>query len=274
MDDTNKIKRIVKKEYSPIVKNANRNKEYCCDCGTQADADYTVFNDSYQGINGYVSEADLGLGCGLPTEFAHIQSGETVVDLGSGAGNDVFIARRLVGDSGKVIGIDITPEMIQKAEENNRKLGYTNVEFKLGEIEALPLSSESVDIVISNCVINLIPDKKKVFQEIFRILTPGGRFCISDVVIQGNLPFPLQKSAEMYAGCVAGAMQLNKYLDTMREAGFIKIEIKKKKRIRLPVNMLKKYLHSKEIDQMQKDNIGIFSITITGFKDSLNKKSN
>lgn len=267
MDDK-KIKQLVKKKYSQIVKNANRNEECCCCCGTQADADYTIFNDSYQGINGYVSEADLGLGCGLPTEFAHIQPGETIVDLGSGAGNDVFIARCLVGDSGRVIGIDMTPEMIQKAEENNRKLGYTNVEFKLGEIEALPLSSESADIVISNCVLNLVPDKKKAFQEIFRILKPGGRFCISDVVIQGDLPLPLQKSAEMYAGCVAGALQLNDYLDTIQEAGFIKIEIKKKKRIQLPENILQKYLHPNEIDQMQKDNIGIFSITITGFKNS------
>jgi ubiquinone/menaquinone biosynthesis C-methylase UbiE len=135
--------------------------------------------DEYQQVNGYVAEADLGLGCGLPTQYAGINEGDTVVDLGSGAGNDVFVARSIVGEKGRVTGIDMTEEMIEKATNNNKKLGFKNVEFRLGDIENLPIENDSVDVVVSNCVLNLVPDKFKAFKEIYRILKPGGHFCVS-----------------------------------------------------------------------------------------------
>ena len=176
-------------------------------------------------------EADLGLGCGLPTEYAGIEKGNVVIDLGSGAGNDVFVARALVGDEGKVIGIDFTNEMLIKANTNLQKLGFKNIEFKLGEIESMPLDDNFADVVVSNCVLNLVPDKQKAFNEINRILKPGAHFCVSDIVLKGQLPSELKKSAEMYAGCVAGAVQQELYLDIIKHAGFSNVEVKKPKQL-------------------------------------------
>ncbi len=194
--------------------------------------------DEYNNLDGYVADADLGLGCGLPTEYAGIKKGDTVVDLGSGAGNDVFVARAIVGDEGKVIGLDMTEEMIEKANLNKAKLGFKNVEFHLGDIEQMPFENNIADVVVSNCVLNLVPDKRKAFSEIYRVLKPGAHFCVSDIVIKGELPAGLKKSAEMYAGCVAGALQQDDYLGIIKETGFRNVEVKKTKVIELPDDVL------------------------------------
>lgn len=224
--------------------------------------DYTIFADNYDNLSGYVPDADLGLGCGLPTEFAKIKSGDTVVDLGSGAGNDCFIARAVTGAEGKVIGIDMTEAMIDKARENARKLGYDNVEFFLGDIEAMPLPDHTADVVVSNCVLNLVPNKTAALAETCRILKPGGHFSISDVVIMGNLPPGLQEAAEMYAGCVSGAMQKADYLDLIAKTGFSNIQIQKEKAITLPPDILAQFLNAEEAAGFNDSGTGIFSITV------------
>jgi ubiquinone/menaquinone biosynthesis C-methylase UbiE len=261
------IKGVVKEKYAEIaVRSAT---DGCCEtscCGSSQAAHISVVGEDYEGVTGYVPEADLGLGCGLPTEFAGIKEGDTVVDLGSGAGNDVFIARSLVGEAGKVIGIDMTREMIDRAEGNNRKLGFSNVEFRLAEIEALPLDDDSVDVVVSNCVLNLVPDKKRAFSEIHRVLRTGAHFCVSDIVLQGELPEPLRKSAEMYAGCVAGALQRDDYLRTIDEAGFSNVEVKASREVQVPEDTLREYLSEEDTARFRAAGLGIFSITVVGYK--------
>lgn len=266
MQTSEEIKQVVKEKYGEI---AAKNQPGCgCGCGSKSNkiVGYTIMQDEYDHMDGYVADADLGLGCGVPTEYAGIKKGDTVVDLGSGAGNDVFVARSITGDEGKVIGIDFTLEMIGKAMANKLKVGYANVDFKLGEIENIPLEKDLADVVISNCVLNLVPDKNKAFAEIYRILKPGAHFCVSDIVIRGELPAGLKKSAEMYAGCVAGALQQDEYLGIIEESGFKNIEIKQTKVIELPDDVLKNYLSNSEIENFKKNNVGIFSITVVGFK--------
>lgn len=270
MDNSGSLKEVVKNKYSEIATSSEGNG--CCGpitscCGDSSKVEFTMIGDEYKNIEGYVPEADLGLGCGLPTEFAGIQPGNVVVDLGSGAGNDVFIARKLVGDKGKVIGIDMTEAMIEKANLNNSKLGYANVEFKLGDIENIPLDNNSADVVISNCVLNLVPDKRKAFSEIFRILKHGGHFCVSDIVVQGKLSEQLKKSAELYAGCVSGALDMDEYINIIKEAGFKNIEIKKSRRIDLPEEILKSLLDEQALADYKKSLKGIFSITVTAVKE-------
>ena len=218
--------------------------------------------DDYTGLKGYDQEADLGLGCGLPTQFAQIKEGDTVIDLGSGAGNDCFIARHETGATGKVIGIDFTEAMIAKARNNAEKLGYNNVEFRQGDIEEMPVSDAVADVVVSNCVLNLVPNKQNVINEIFRVLKPGGHFSISDIVLIGNLPESLQQDAEMYAGCVSGAIQKDDYLGFIRESGFQNIAIQKEKPIIIPDDILSKYLNNEEIKAFRSGQTGIFSITV------------
>src|SRR5665647_2970240 len=215
------LKLIVKEKYAEIA-NQSASKSSSC-CGTSSccsGADYTAFSESYENQQGYNPDADLNLGCGIPTEYAHIRTGDTVVDLGSGAGNDCFVARALTGESGKVIGIDMTEAMIEKARANAEKLGFNNVEFRLGDIEKMPMTANKADVIVSNCVLNLVPDKVKAFSEIYRVLKPGGHLSISDVVTKGQLPEKLQKDAEMYAGCVSGAININEYVDIIRKQGF------------------------------------------------------
>ena len=264
--ENSKIKEMVREKYAEIA----REESTCCDtscCGTSKKiVGYTIMNDEYRNLDGYVAEADLGLGCGLPTEFAGIKKGDTVVDLGSGAGNDVFVARAVTGDTGKVIGIDMTEEMIGKANRNNQKLGFNNVEFKLGEIENMPLDNDTADVVVSNCVLNLVPNKQNAFTEIYRIMKSGGHFCVSDIVLKGELPSGLKKSAAMYAGCVAGAVQQDEYLGIIRDTGFKNIEIKKTKVIGLPDEVLTDYLNEEEIRTFRENEIGIFSITVVAYK--------
>ncbi len=268
MQNEKEIKEVVKEKYGQIAKQSSSccGPTSCCGSSTGKIVDYSIMQDEYTGLDGYVQDADLNLGCGLPTQHAGIKKGDTVVDLGSGAGNDVFVARTIVGDEGTVIGIDMTEEMIDKANRNNQKLGYKNIEFHLGEIENMPLENSIADVVVSNCVLNLVPNKQKAFAEIHRILKDTGHFCVSDIVIKGQLPANLKKSAEMYAGCVAGAVQHDEYLRIISEAGFKNVQIKKTKVIELPDNVLKNYLSKTEIDAYKKSGLGIFSITVTADK--------
>lgn len=268
MDSLNNIKQTVKDKYSEIALGIQGG---CCGpasscCGSNNAISFSMIGDEYNNIQGYEPDADLGLGCGLPTEYAGIKRGDIVVDLGSGAGNDVFIARSIVGDGGKVIGIDMTEAMIEKANINKNKLGYHNIEFRLGEIENLPIEGNSVDVVVSNCVLNLVPDKAKAFSEIYRILKSGAHFCISDVVLQGKLSEELKKSAELYAGCVSGALQQMDYLKIISDAGFTNIDIKKTKKLELPEDLLALYLTEKGIKEYKENLKGIFSITVVGTK--------
>ncbi|MBS4034676.1 MAG: arsenite methyltransferase [Ignavibacterium sp.] len=266
METSVEIKQVVKEKYGEI---AVKNQTGCgCGCGSKSNklVDYTIMQDDYSNLNGYFADADLGLGCGVPTEHAKIKKGDTVVDLGSGAGNDVFVARSIVGDEGNVIGLDFTQEMIDKANINKAKVGYKNVEFRLGEIENMPIDNNTADVVISNCVLNLVPDKGKAFSEIYRILKPGAHFCVSDIVVKGELPAGLKKSAEMYAGCVAGALQHDEYLVIISKTGFKNVVIKKTKVIELPDEVLKKYLNDSEIENLRNNKVGIFSITVVGCK--------
>lgn len=222
--------------------------------------------EDYKNIKGYVEDADLGLGCGLPTEFAEIYEGDTVIDLGSGAGNDVFIVRALVGETGKVIGLDFTEEMLQRANSNKEKFGYTNIEFMHGEIESMPFEDNFADVIVSNCVLNLVPDKQKAFSEIYRVLKSGAHFCISDIVINGELHPGLKKSAELYAGCISGALEKKEYIDTIKSFGFKDVEIRKMKEINIPDEFLKRFLGEDELIEFRERQTGIFSLTITGFK--------
>jgi SAM-dependent methyltransferase len=237
------VKEMVREKYAEVATQTRaHNAASCCGVGaTCADTAYNIFAEDYSHLEGYVAEADLALGCGIPTEYANILPGMTVLDLGSGAGNDVFVARRLVGTEGKVIGVDMTDEMLELARNNADRLGYNNVEFRKGDIESLPVAANRIDVVISNCVLNLVPNKQKAFDEIFRVLKPGGRFCISDVVLEGELPEKIRAAAEMYAGCVAGAMQKNDYLNVIDHAGFDAVEIKKTKPIVIPDEILQTY---------------------------------
>lgn len=256
------LKSIVREKYSEIVKN-NDQSSSCCGTGSSCcGTDYTVFSENYQNLQGYNPDADYNLGCGIPTEYAQIKAGDTVVDLGSGAGNDCFVARAFVGEAGKVIGVDMTEAMIAKARENNKKLGFGNVEFRLGDIENMPVEADSVDVVISNCVLNLVPDKDKAFSEIFRILKPGGHLSVSDVVIRGFLPGKIQQAAEMYAGCVSGAIDINVYIQKMEMAGLKNIKVQKEKAISLPDETLLAWLDRKELEEFRQSGSGIFSITV------------
>lgn len=256
------LKIIVREKYSEIVKN-NDQSASCCGTGSSCcGTDYTVFSENYQDLKGYNPDADYNLGCGIPTEYAQIKAGDTVVDLGSGAGNDCFVARAFVGEEGKVIGVDMTEAMIEKARTNNNKLGFKNVEFRLGDIEQMPVESGSTDVVISNCVLNLVPDKDKAFSEIFRILKPGGHLSVSDVVLRGILPPKIQQAAEMYAGCVSGAIDINLYIQKMEKSGLRNIKVQKEKAINLPDETLLAWLDKKEIEEFRQSGSGIFSITV------------
>jgi ubiquinone/menaquinone biosynthesis C-methylase UbiE/protein-tyrosine-phosphatase len=264
----NQLKEIVKEKYGAIANQAKEQNQSSC-CGTTSccgDVDYTIFSEDYSKSQGYNPDADLGLGCGIPTDFAGIKKGDYVLDLGSGAGNDCFVARALVGDSGKVTGLDFTDEMIEKAITNNKKLGYSNVDFVKGDIESMPLADNTVDVVVSNCVLNLVPDKDKAFSEIFRVLKMGGHFCVSDVVIKGILPVKLKQDAEMYAGCVSGAIQMETYLGIVAKFGFSHVKVHKQKAITIPDEILNNYLSDKELAEFKNGGTGIFSITVSGEK--------
>ena len=272
MKNSKQLKEIVREKYSEIaLQTKEENEKSCCGAGGCCTVDYTIFSDDYTSLEGYNADADLGLGCGLPTEFAQIKKGDTVVDLGSGAGNDCFVARAIAGKTGKVIGLDMTEAMIIKARKNAANLGFNNVEFRPGDIEKMPIGGNRADVVVSNCVLNLVPNKEQAFREIFRILKPGGHFSISDVVIVGQLPQRLQADAEMYAGCVAGAIQKEEYLGIIHKTGFENVSVQKEKAITIPDDILKNYLTEAELSEYKNGSVGIFSITVYGDKPVENK---
>ena len=264
MSSTPDIKKIVREKYSEIVTQSRQENATSC-CGATScsgDGTYHLMAEDYSNLEGYNPEADLGLGCGLPTQFAQIKEGNIVIDLGSGAGNDCFVARKLAGEKGKIIGIDFTEPMIERARQNADKLGLTNVEFRFGDIENLPVTSNYADVVISNCVLNLVPNKHKVFSEIYRVLKPDGHFSISDIVLEGKLPAKLKEASEMYAGCVSGAIQRKKYLGIIGEAGFQNMIVQKEKEIRVPDEILLNYLSEEELELLKQDKPGIYSINV------------
>ena len=271
MKTGDQIKEMVRQKYSEIaLQEKDINASSSCGAGGCSTEVYNIMNEEYTHLDGYSKDADLGLGCGLPTQFAQIKKGDTVVDLGSGAGNDCFVARAETGETGKVIGVDFTEAMIDKARENADKLGYNNVEFRLGDIEKIPITANAADVVVSNCVMNLVPDKPKAFREVFRILKPGGHFSISDIVLTGVLPERIKNAAEMYAGCVASAIQKEDYLEIIRQAGFTGIRLQKEKAIVIPDDILSGYLNEEEINIYKSNRNIIFSITVFGEKPETN----
>ena len=262
-------KELVKQQYNELALNNNSLKVQSC-CGTNpaipSKKTFTIMSEDYSKLKGYEKDADLGVGCGLPTEYAAIKTGNTVVDLGSGAGNDCFIARAEVGESGQVIGVDFSPQMIEKARNNATKRGYTNVKFLEGDIEQMHLSDNMADVVVSNCVLNLLPEKNKIFKEIHRVLKPGGHFCISDVVLEGHFPKEFTDNASMYAGCIASAIQKEDYLAEIENANFKSINIQRTKTIEVPDEVLEEHLSKQTIEEYKNGNVGIYSITVTGVK--------
>ena len=259
MQTEDQIKEMVKQKYGEIaLQDKTANQSSCCGAGGCSTEVYNIMSDDYKELEGYNPEADLGLGCGLPTQFAKINKGDVVIDLGSGAGNDCFVARHETGETGKVIGIDFTPAMIEKARVNAETRGFNNVEFRLGDIEHMPVSANSANVVISNCVLNLVPNKSNVFQEIFRVLKPGGHFSISDIVLTGELPEKIKSAAEMYAGCVASAIPKEEYLGYIQKAGFKNLTLQKEKAIIVPDDILKSYLNEQEIIEYKKKWDGYF----------------
>ncbi|MRR24456.1 arsenite methyltransferase, partial [bacterium] len=230
----------------------------CCTPGCCSSESISTFNESYDHLEGYVPDADLSLGCGVPVDFADIRPGDRVLDLGSGAGNDCFVARSMTGENGHVTGLDFAEPMLLKAEENREKLGYTNIEFVRGDIEDMPLPDSSYDVVLSNCVLNLVPDKEKAFSEIFRVLKHGGHFCVSDVVVKGTLSDKARSDAELYAGCVSGASTMDEYLGFIRYSGFSDIMIHKERKIQIPEGVLDSHYRV--------DGDGIYSITVSANK--------
>ena len=274
MNTDNEIKEMVRQKYSAIAsQEKSDNTASCCGSGCCSTEVYNIMTDDYSAVEGYNPEADLGLGCGLPTQFAKIKKGDVVIDLGSGAGNDAFIARNETGETGKVMGIDFTPAMVEKARQNAEKLGFNNVEFRQGDIEHMPVSDNIADVIVSNCVLNLVPNKQAVIQEIFRVLKPGAHFSISDIVLEGNLPASIQQAAEMYAGCVSGAIQKDHYLEFIKTTGFTNITVQKEKAITIPDDILLQYLSSRELEAFRNSNTGIYSITVYAEKPTQEAKS-
>jgi len=241
-----KIRKHVRERYGSIARKGGS----CCDTGASccvgapADAVGRSIGYSEEDLNAAPQGANLGLGCGNPTALASLREGETVLDLGSGAGFDCFLAARAVGPSGRVIGVDMTPEMLEKARDHVRKGDYENVEFRLGEIEHLPVADESVDSVISNCVINLSTAKERVFAEAFRVLKPGGRVMISDLVLSRDLPEPVAGSIAAYAGCIAGAIRKEEYLRLLDNAGFREVQVVRENRYEVTENETDPYVRS------------------------------
>lgn len=263
MQTENELKELVKEKYGEIAgQSRTKNASSCCGSGACSEEVYNLMADDYTQLKGYNPDADLGLGCGLPTEFAKIKKSDTVIDLGSGAGNDCFIARALTGETGKIIGIDFTEKMVEKARTNAEKLGYHNVEFRFGDIEKMPVSAEVADVVVSNCVLNLVPNKFNVLKEVYRVLKPGGHFSISDIVLEGELPAQLKQAAEMYAGCVSGAIQKQVYLELITSTGFINVTVQKEKIITVPDDILLNYISKEDIVAFKNSGMGIYSVTV------------
>jgi ubiquinone/menaquinone biosynthesis C-methylase UbiE len=263
METQEQVKELVRQKYSEIaLQDKEQNQSSCCGAGGCSTEVYNIMADDYTHLEGYNADADLGLGCGLPTQFAKIKKGDVVIDLGSGAGNDAFIARHETGETGKVIGIDFTPAMVERARKNAEVRGFNNVEFRQGDIEKMPVTANVADVIVSNCVLNLVPNKDGVIKEIYRVLKPGGHFSISDIVLEGELPKEIKEAAEMYAGCVAGAIQKQVYLELIEANGFKNITVQKDKPIVIPDDILSNYLSAEQIEIFKRSGTGIRSITV------------
>lgn len=272
MQTQEQIKDVVRQKYSEIaLQDKETNQSSCCGSGCCSTDVYNIMSDDYTQLEGYNPDADLGLGCGLPTQFANIKKGDVVIDLGSGAGNDAFIARHETGETGKVIGIDFTPAMIERAQKNAEARGFNNVEFRQGDIEHMPVTANTADVIVSNCVLNLVPNKDGVIKEIFRVLKAGGHFSISDVVLEGDLPKEIREAAEMYAGCISGAIQKQVYLDLIASNGFKNITVQKDKPIAIPDDILSQYLSPEQLTIFKQSGTGIRSITVYAEKPTENK---
>ncbi|GAB5517909.1 MAG: arsenite methyltransferase [Rhodothermales bacterium] len=258
------IRATVRETYAAL---AAASAESECGCGPTCCGEGGVtdmIGDAYATVDGYTTTGDLKLGCGVPTEHAGLEPGQTILDLGSGAGLDLFIARSIVGEHGYLIGVDMTPAMVDRARANAADLGYSNVEFRLGEIEHLPVRDASVDVVLSNCVLNLVPDKAAAFAEMHRVLKPGAHFCISDIVVQGTLPPSIQHSIELHAGCVAGAIEQTAYLDLLYDAGFTDVEIVASRPIDVPDEALPDSVDLEEVRAFRASGNALLSITVRG----------
>lgn len=263
MNTPDDVKTSVREKYAAIARSTEQGDGSSC-CGSSGDElEVTMIGDDYDGVEGYVADADMQLGCGVPTDLANIESGDAVLDLGSGAGLDAFTARHIAGPEGRVVGVDMTPEMIRKARANATSLGFDNVSFVEGDIEDLPLDDAQFDVVISNCVLNLVPDKAAAFSEMHRMLKPGKHFCVSDIVVQGTLPDAVRRSAEMYAGCVGGAIEEDEYLSMLRDAGFEDVDVVRRKTIEVPDEALLKRASEEEVAAFR-DGGSIRSITVRG----------
>ena len=274
METQEQVKDMVRQKYSEIaLQDKDINAASCCGAGGCSTEVYNIMADDYTTLEGYNPDADLGLGCGLPTQFAKIRKGDVVIDLGSGAGNDAFIARNETGETGKVIGIDFTPAMIERARQNNEVRGFHNVEFRQGDIEKIPVTGNTADVIVSNCVLNLVPNKDGVIKDIYRVLKPGGHFSISDIVLEGQLPKQIQEAAEMYAGCVAGAIQKVVYLELIEANGFTNITVQKDKAIIIPDDILSNYLSAEQIAAFKQSGTGIRSITVYAEKPAAEKEA-
>jgi arsenite methyltransferase len=272
--ETQNAKELVREKYSEIaLQKKETNQSSCCGSGCCTTETDSIMADDYTELEGYNPDADLGLGCGLPTLFAKIKKGDTVIDLGSGGGNDAFIARHETGKTGKVIGIDFTPAMIERARKNNEARGFNNVEFRQGDIEDMPVASNKADVIVSNCVLNLVPNKHKVFSEIFRVLKPGGHFSISDIVLEGDISEKWKHVAELYAGCISGAIQKKEYLNIIEEADFTNVTLQKEKKIILPDDILSNYLNPEEINEYKNSNVSIKSITVYAEKPAKDERN-
>lgn len=261
------LKELVRQRYNELAL-SDQAPESCC-CNPMAPAApsgkvFTLMSEDYSQLKGYEPDADLGVGCGLPTQYARIQKGDTVVDLGSGAGNDCFIAREETGAEGQVFGIDFAPQMLARARANAARRGFTNIEFLEGDIENMPLPGKTADVVVSNCVLNLLPRKDRIFNEICRVLKPGGHFCISDVVLDGTFPKEFTDNAALYAGCIASAIQREEYLGEIEKAGFSDIKVERTKTVSIPDEVLQEHLDEAILAKYKAGNVGIYSITVTG----------
>ena len=276
-EESRKLKALVREKYSEIAVQSEKGEAAgccdpvgCCDPGTREQTGdgiyFDIMAESYEGLEGYQPDADLSLGCGIPIEFAGLKPGQSVLDLGSGAGNDIFVARSVVGETGRLTGLDFSEAMTRKARANAKKMGYENVDFITGDIEEMPLESGRFDVALSNCVLNLVPDKRTAFSEIFRVLKPGGHFSISDIVLEGTIPEPIQKAAEAYVGCVSGAMQKEEYLEIVRASGFTDVTVRKEREIAIPQDWLIRLLGEEQASILRTHHFRVLSITINGNK--------